>query len=406
MEIIMSDIKPIRNNQDYETALAELHSLVDLDPALGSDDDAKIGVLSALIENYESSMLPDYQSDPIESIKLRLEQLGLKDKDLAPYLGSASRVSEVLAGKRPLTVSMIKNLEEGLDISASLLVGSAAEKKNKRWSLKTLKTMARRGYFGAENINLAPEKILSMGLLRNIFNPTSPLVPSLLRQSNYRDVSNVDRFHMDAWSMKVIEKGYQEITTSNIGNFDSSKLDTNNIGKLFKLSSKPDGVTDIITELKKLGIIVVIEPELPNTKLDGATFFTENNPIIGLTLRLSRMDNYWFTLAHELSHVLLHNNSSNAAFFDRLFGNKEVVSKTEEEADNLAGELLIPSNEWKVSPLRYASTPILVKKFAEKIGVHESVVAGRIRHDTGNWIILSKTVNEVDVKDFFGEVTW
>ena len=406
MEIKMSDIKPIRSTEDYETALAELHTLIDLDPALGSDEDAKISVLSALIEDYESSTLPDYKSDPIESIKLRLEQLGLKDKDLVPYLGSASRVSEVLAGKRPSTVTMIKNLEEGLDISASLLVGSAAEKKHKRWSTKTIKIMARRGYFGAENENLPVEKILSLGLLRNVFNPSLSLSPSLLRQSNYRDISNVDKFHMDAWSAKVISKGYEEIKSLNIPSFNAAKVDTKTISELFKLSTGGDGVRNIIQQLKPLGIIVVIEPHLPNTKLDGATFFTGANPIIGITLRINRLDNFWFTLAHELSHVLLHHDSKDKAYLDRLFGNTEELSRIEKSADELAGELLIPSSEWKLSPLRYGSTPSLIKKFADKIGVHETIVAGRIRHDSNDWTIHGKVVNDFDVRGLFGDIQW
>lgn len=402
----MSDIKPIRTKEDHEASLAELLRLLEKNPSKGTDEDVKIHVLTALIEEYENSTLPDIESDPIESIKLRLEQLGLKDKDLAQYLGSASRVSEILSGKRPLTVSMIKNLEDGLGISASLLVGSAAEKKNKRWSTKTLKTMARRGYFGDENVDLAPESILKMGLLRNVFNPSLSPIPSLLRQSNYRDVSNVDRFHMDAWSNKVIQLGMDEINRSNLPKFNQSKINHEIIGNLFKLSTETDGPVKVINELKTLGIMVVIEPELPNTKLDGATFFTETNPIIGLTLRLSRLDNYWFTLAHELSHILLHNDSRHTAFLDRLFGGGEIVSLAEKEADDLAASLLIPDDEWRKSPLRFASTPMLVKKFADNIGVHESVVAGRIRHDTANWMILSGSVNEIDVKDLFGDVRW
>ena len=406
MEAEMNDIKPIRNSTDYEQALATLRELVKSDPAEGTDDDVKISVLSSLIEEYESNILPDLQSDPIEAIKLRIEQLGLKDKDLAKYFGSPSRVSEVLSKKRPLTVSMIKNLDEGLGIPASLLVGSAPEKRKKRWSHKTIELMARRGYFGDENRSMDAESIVEQNLLQLVFNPNKASLPSLLRQPNYRDVAEIDTLHMDAWSSKVVEEGMKIISTNGITAFNSSKINQSTFSDLFQLSVDTDGVKEVITRLSSYGIVVVIEPQLPNTKLDGATFFTENNPIIGLTLRLNRLDYFWFTLAHELAHVLLHRGSEQTAFLDRLFGDGNHVSELEKQADELAGNLLISPKEWQRSPLRYGSTPTLVKKFAEKIGVHESVVAGRIRHDTGSWSILNDSVNAFDVRTLFGDIRW
>ena len=301
---------------------------------------------------------------------------------------------------------MIKNLEEGLGIPASLLVGSAAEKRKKRWSLKTIELMARRGYFGKENRDLDAESIMERSLLRTVFNMDKMALPALLRQPNYRNVVEVDTLHMDAWSSKVIDEGMRLISEQKISKFNKSNINPDNIGALFKLSVNVSGIPTIIEKLKELGIVVIIEPQLPNSKLDGATFFTGDNAIIGITLRLNRLDYFWFTLAHELAHVLLHQGSEQTAYLDRLFGDGEHVSNIEKEADELAGNLLISPEEWRKSPLRYGSTPTLVRKFAERIGVHESVVAGRIRHDTGNWTIHNDSVNEFDVRALFGDVVW
>lgn len=406
MEDTMSEVKPIRSNEDHEAALALLNRLIDENPAIGSDDDAKINVLTALIEDYESSILPDYQTDPIESIKFRIEQLGIKDKDLAAYLGSPSRVSEVLAGKRPLTVTMIKNLEDGLGIPASILIGSSAEKKNKRWTPKTMLLMAKRGYFGPDNTDIELSEIVERGLLRSIFNPTLNTATALLRQSNYRDISNVDKFHLDAWSNKVVNEALSVIHTQNVEKYEKSKVNKDVFSELFKLSSRTDGVHKVLESLKELGIVVIIEPQLPNTKLDGATFFVSNTPIIGLTLRIDRLDNFWFTLSHELSHILLHVDTEDSAYFDNLFNNVEELSEIEDAADKLAGDMLIPLKEWQASPLKYASTPTLVRMFAEKIGVHETVVAGRIRHESKDWVSLSDVVHDHKVRHLFGGIQW
>lgn len=402
----MSDIKPIKNREDYDEAVALLGVLIDKDPAPGTADDTKIQILTALIEDFESSTLPDYQVDPIEAIKLRIEQLGLKEKDLVPYFGSRSRVTEVLSNKRSLTVSMIKNLEEGLGIPASILVSASAEKKNKRWLPKTLALMARRGYFGEDNKDLPPKKILDLGLLRSIFDVQPLASQALLRQTNYRDISNVDQYHMNAWSNKVLTEASAMIAKKQIPPYDRDKIDNKVLSRVFKLSAEPNGVERAIGLLESLGIVVIIEPHLPGTRLDGATFFTDSNPVIGLTLRYDRLDNFWFTLAHELSHVHLHNEGNYGAFYDQLFNVTDQITAMENEADGLAGELLVPSEQWRLSPLRYGSTPTLVKMFAQKIGVHESVIAGRIRYDSKDWSIHSDMVNDERIHYLFKDKLW
>jgi HTH-type transcriptional regulator/antitoxin HigA len=402
----MSDIKPIRNRDDYNKAVALLADLIEASPADGTPEDTKIRVLTNLIEDFENATLPDYEVDPIEAIKLRMDQLGLKDKDLVDYFGSRSRVSEVLSGKRALTVPMIKNVEEGLGIPASILVGSSVEKRTKRWSPKTLTIMAQRGYFGQDHTDLEPNKILDMGLLKTLFSGQSLASTALLRQTNYRDISNIDKYHMEAWTSKVLSEAQQIIRDNNVAAYNKNDLSEERLSELFKLSSQPNGVNEVISALRKLGIIVVIEPHLPSTRLDGATLFTDDNVVIGLTIRFDRLDNFWFTLAHELAHAYLHSESDYSAFFDQLFNEGAETSQLENEADALAGELLIPTDTWKASSLRYGSTPTLVKIFADKIGVHPSVIAGRIRHDSKDWSVHSDIVNDEKVRHLFEGKLW
>ncbi|OBQ52797.1 transcriptional regulator [Tamlana sp. s12] len=115
-------IKPIKTEQDYEKALERLEVIFDAAPDTKEGDEAE--VLSMLIDNYENQYYPIEAPDPIEAIKIRMEEMNLKQKDLVGIIGGKSRVSEILNKKKKLTVDMIRELERVLHISASVLVNN------------------------------------------------------------------------------------------------------------------------------------------------------------------------------------------------------------------------------------------------------------------------------------------
>lgn len=114
------------SESEYDAAMAEIRSLARLNPGLGTPDTVRLRHLVSLAEAYEREHYPRQPVDPITAIRFRMEQAGLQPKDLVPYLGSRSRVSEVLAGKRPLTLRMIRNLRYGLGIPAETLIAEAS----------------------------------------------------------------------------------------------------------------------------------------------------------------------------------------------------------------------------------------------------------------------------------------
>ena len=116
------DIKPIKTEKDYERALDRLEVIFDAAPNSKDGDEAEI--LSLLIENFENKHFPIEAPDPIEAIKIRMEDMNLKQQDLVGVIGGKSRVSEVLNKKKRLTVDMIRELERVLNISASVLVNN------------------------------------------------------------------------------------------------------------------------------------------------------------------------------------------------------------------------------------------------------------------------------------------
>ena len=116
------EIKPIKTEKDYHKTLERLELIFDATPNSKEGDEAEI--LSLLIDNYENKNYPIESPDPIEAIKIRMEEMNLKQKDLVGIIGGKSRVSEILNKKKRLTVEMIRELERILHISASVLVNN------------------------------------------------------------------------------------------------------------------------------------------------------------------------------------------------------------------------------------------------------------------------------------------
>lgn len=120
------EIHPVRTEADYRATLKEISALMDLDPDLGTPDGDRLDVLATLVEAYEAKHYPIAPPDPIEAIKFRMEQQGLKPKDLQPMIGGLNRVYEILNRKRPLTLAMIWRLHTGLGIPAESLIRQPA----------------------------------------------------------------------------------------------------------------------------------------------------------------------------------------------------------------------------------------------------------------------------------------
>jgi HTH-type transcriptional regulator/antitoxin HigA len=116
------EIKALRTEADYLSALREVSALIDLDPTADSAEGERLDVLGTLVQAYEAKHHPIDPPDPIEAIKFRMEQAGMTVKDLVPYIGPLNRVYEVLSYKRSLSLSMIRRLSEGLHIPAEVLI--------------------------------------------------------------------------------------------------------------------------------------------------------------------------------------------------------------------------------------------------------------------------------------------
>lgn len=402
----MNKIKVIKTEKDYEEALKLLESLMSRDPNPDSEEGEQLGLLSTLIQDYEAKVFPKSLPGPVDAIKFRMEQAGLASGDLVPYIGSRSRVSEILSGKRQLTLSMVRALETGLGIPAKVLIrkqdlGEDLEYQN--WDNRLIVQMEERGYFDKASL----KKYSKVELLKSFFSPiVSPAqIAGMLRKSNYRSSPLTDKHALAAWAAYVFKKA-KKVKTSK--KYKHGSINLQFMQKLAKLSVKDNSPILAQEYLKKYGIILVIEPHFSKTCLDGATILVDkDNPVIGLTLRYDRLDNFWFTLMHELAHIALHYNSNISLFYDEIEGIKTIeLDEREREADVLAEEALLPKAKWEVSPARLVPSSMAAKSLAQEIGVHVAIIAGQIRHKGSKYVYLNKIVNQSKVKKYFPNIKW
>ena len=115
-------LKPIRNESQYDEVLDRVDELMELNPTMGTALSDELEVLVILIEKYEEKNWVISEPDPVEAIKIRMQQMNLKQKDLIPYIGNASKVSEVLNKKVGLSIKMITNLASALHLPLEILI--------------------------------------------------------------------------------------------------------------------------------------------------------------------------------------------------------------------------------------------------------------------------------------------
>ncbi|GAI12627.1 unnamed protein product, partial [marine sediment metagenome] len=348
--------KVIKNKTDYEETLFALENLLDRDPAPGTPENEELELLTLLIQDYESRQYQLVPPNPIEAISFRMEQQNITPRDLIPYIGSRSKVSEVLAGKRSLTLSMIRALHSGLGIPASVLIQeqNPDEKIEVDWERFPIRQMISWGWIPAPT---HPSLLRSEDILRPFFEKSGALnlQAVLCRSSTHiRSARSMDDYALAAWSAQVLAKAS---VTPQVTQYTPRILTPDFLRGLAQLSVSDEGPLTVRDHLREYGIQLVVERHLPRTYLDGALLISNKSfPVIGLTLRYDRIDNFWFTLMHELAHLALHLDSESNIFYDDLDIEAE-DDPTEREANQLAGEALIPYDAWEKSPASRLRSP-------------------------------------------------
>lgn len=400
----LGSIRVIKDDTQYAYYLAELRELMLANPTRSTVASERLDLLAVVLEKYEEERFLLAAIDPIDAITMRMAELGYEQKDLAKTLGSASRASEILNRKRPLSLEHIRALHSELRIPADVLLGrSSAEVGLTDDQLKKLPVgeMIKRGWFST---NLDDPKQVLLQFKEFMAKVSLGATPVFMRRSIFGGITDATQMTTYAWLARVVLRARESKKTS--VRFSQASLDIDFLKQVSKLSSANTGPKLAQEFLSMKGILLVAERELPGMKLDGAVIRDDDGtPIIGLSLRHDRLDNFWFTLMHELAHLLKHFSNQSVAFVDDL-ANPDLSDPRESEADAIASECLIPRAVWSRAQAPKSRSKEDIETLAGSLCISPAIVAGRIRKDTGNWAILSKYVGQGEARKHFPEVNW
>jgi len=393
------ELRVIRDELQYAALLEQAKELALSDPLPNSEEAERLALISVLLEKFEETRFKLEVPDPIDAVIYRLAELGLKQKDFAEILGSKSRASEVLTRKRGLTIEMIRTIHERLMIPAEILIGHPKQEEKDAsdidWTKFPVREMQKRGWF---DMDLAEGKSGEQ-LIRSFFARTSANRSPVLLRKTLNEVSKEENHYaIYAWIARVMIRA-RELKNSDSRYIQGSITDEF-LKQLAKLSRSDDGPLLAREFLAMKGVILVIEPHLPKTKLDGAAMLDQDGtPIIGLTLRYDRIDYFWFTLMHELVHVQRHLGRQSTAFVDEDDLSHE--DERELEANILAAEAFIPRQIWKSSEAYRTKRSEAVVKLANALMIHPAIVAGRIQRESGKYNILKEFASSQSIKSVF-----
>jgi HTH-type transcriptional regulator/antitoxin HigA len=337
---------------------------------------------------------------PLVLIKARIAN-GLTQAEFAGMLGMKEQQIQRLESEKYETASLrtLMKIAEYLKIKLSADVQIKEIDSPEEFDMKKypFKQMFQRKWFNGFVGSLNEAATNSATLISNFFEAAGikALQPGYTKRT-IRAGSSLNEFALHAWYARVLTKAReQKLTTF----FDKSCITEHWLHELAKLSIEIDGPIKAFEYLNNIGVRTVIEAQLDGTQLDGAALLLDDiYPVIALTLRYDRIDNFWFVLFHEIAHVFLHLGSELSKIFDDL---DESTDGIEKDADEFALNALIPNDTWKKSLVRFSPSNETIINQAKSLKIHPALIAGRIRKETGKFHQFTDLIGQGQVRKLF-----
>ncbi len=328
---------------------------------------------------------------------------GLSQTDLAESLGLKAQQVQRYEATSYMSASLARLMDVAniLRVRVSASYGAGEDRSegaiyawsdagSVEWNKFPLREMAKRGWIKGNDLAVSA---------RTWFHQVAgPQFATALHRKKMHSGNAPNEHALLAWQARVLQKANDDFEAGLIGEFN---LDDRWLSQLVALTKDSDGPRKARDLLGRNGIVMVVQSHLPGTYLDGAAMVAPfGNPVVALTLRFDRLDNFWFVLFHELGHVFLHlYNSLRFDFFDEEDGHQG--DQYEENADKFSLDHLIPQDAWRKCLSRFALTEEAVLIDAEKLGISASIIVGRIRKERNDYRLFSNLVGSGTVRTQF-----
>ncbi|PWF42883.1 HigA family addiction module antitoxin [Massilia glaciei] len=332
---------------------------------------------------------------PGDFLREELEAREWSQQELADILDRPPRlISELIAGKRAVTPETARGLGEAFGMSAEYWLNlesqyqlskvkpsnNSVARKSRLYSKFPVREMLRRGWvMPSENLDVLEQRFCEFFYISNM--DASPSLPHHAKKTD----ANLDVTPLQlAWIFRVRAMAEQQKVTA----YSREKL-LSAVEKLKTLIAAPEETRHVPRILAEAGVRLVFVEPMVGSKIDGACFWlADNKPVIGLTLRFDRIDNFWFVLRHEIEHVLREDGKTGAPIVDTDVGVGDHLPECEIRANEAGAEFCVPSSQLEnfVARVQPYFTEQKVLLFAQRINVHPGLVVGQLqrrlnRHD-------------------------
>lgn len=329
----------------------------------------------------------------------------ITQKELAILLGvKPSFLNEIIKGKRPITADIAILLEKALDIPADYWMKfqsqyeiDLAKLKEKNitklqhlefWKVINqyvpVKYFKKCGYL-IEDLGANIAKVLSIYAVTTIDGLVKKVTEKRFAFFKKSEKLQIEENNLIAWtSLAAFEANKKETNTFHFDNLQQLNIELQEI-----FYQNKDVVSLVDKKLAQYGIKFLLIDKLDKTPIDGYSFWSNQNPVIALTLRHQRIDNFAFTMMHELGHIALHlKDSKDQVFIDLTKMEEDLL---EQEANVYAQNSLIPSKEWqKFKDGHKRINDNVICKFAETYKIHPAIVLGRVCYENNKYNVKTK----------------
>ena len=354
-----------------------------------------------------TNFIPEYVEHPGSIIKEELEERGWTQRDLAYILGRTEQtVNAIIAGRRGISADMAKDLGEAFDVPAEFFVNL-----QKMYDLAKAKEpspgIARRARFFQSSYPV--REMIKRGWIED-----AELDLLEVQMSRFFDVSSVDEIpHLAHAARKT---NYDEIPTNQLAwlfrakhiaksievpRYSAKKMEKA-LEELSNLRSAPEEVRHVPRILMNCGVRYIIIETLPKANIDGVCFWLNKYcPVIGMSLRFDRIDNFWFVLRHEIEHVLQkHGQDAEIIDTDMLSEQSETIDNISEEeqvANDAAAAFCVPQD--KIVSFYIRKNPYISNEdilgFARTLNIHPGLVVGQLHNITKEYRYFRKYLAKV-----------